>query len=48
LFVEGLNIPNEAKDRILANLNPENYVGLAVSLAKMAVEKYENFKKIHV
>lgn len=44
MFVEGLNIPNTAKDQIMANFNPEKYVGLAAPLALGAVEKWEEFR----
>lgn len=32
-FIEGLEIPNEAKTKLL-NLTPHNYVGAAVELAR--------------
>ena len=44
MFVEGLNIPNVAKDQIMANFDPEKYIGLAVPLAKGVVEKWEGFR----
>lgn len=42
-FIEGLEIPNEAKTKLL-NLTPHNYVGAAVELAR-AVDRAVNLVK---
>lgn len=44
-FVDSLNIPDVAKKQILANFDPEKYVGLAVELTHGAVVKYEGFRR---
>lgn len=45
MFVEGLNIPNTAKDQIMANFDPQKYIGLAVLLTKGVVEKYDAWRR---
>ncbi len=45
IFVEELNVPDAVKDQILANINPQKYVGLAVPLARGAIEKYVAWRR---
>lgn len=44
VFVESLDITDAVKRQILANLDPEKYLGLAVELTRGAVGKYEGFR----
>ncbi len=45
LFITGLNVKEEIKEELRAVSHPAKYTGLAEELAKLTIQKYENYRQ---